>query len=63
MQMASRSRFYWLNFGIPLACAVVVFLMFDLTRIDIAFNNLFFDQANSLVYNNRAQRSIVRQSP
>ncbi|MGH8345236.1 MAG: phosphatase PAP2 family protein, partial [Pseudomonas sp.] len=43
MQTASRYRFYWVNFGIPLACAVVVFLMFDMTKIDIAFNNYFFD--------------------
>ena len=34
-------RFYWVNFGIPLACAVAVFLMFDMTTIDIAFNNFF----------------------
>lgn len=42
MQSTSH-RFYWLNFGIPLACAAVVFLMFDMTSIDIAFSNLFFD--------------------
>lgn len=39
----SRHRFYWVNFGIALACAAAVFLMFDMTTIDIAFNNLFFD--------------------
>ncbi len=43
MLTASRYRFYWMNFGIPLACAVAVFLMFDMTSIDIAFNNYFFD--------------------
>lgn len=43
MMTSSHSRFYWVNFGIPLACAVVVFLLFDLTRIDIAFNDLFYD--------------------
>ena len=41
--MQTASRFYWVNFGIPLACAVAVFLMFDMTGIDIAFNNYFFD--------------------
>lgn len=43
MLTSSRSRFYWVNFGIPLVCAAVVFLMFDMTRIDIAFSNLLFD--------------------
>ncbi len=43
MNSLSRYRFYAVNFGIPLACAVLVFLTFDLTRIDIAFSNLFFD--------------------
>ncbi|WP_347903929.1 phosphatase PAP2 family protein [Pseudomonas purpurea] len=43
MQTFVRHRFYWLNFGIPLLCAAVVFLAFDLTRIDIAFSNLFYD--------------------
>lgn len=41
MLTSSRYRFYWVNFGIPLACAVVVFLLFDMTRIDIAFSDLF----------------------
>ena len=45
MLTSSRYRFYWVNFGIPLACAVVVFLLFDLTRIDIAFSDLFYDPA------------------
>ncbi|MBA4359252.1 MULTISPECIES: phosphatase PAP2 family protein [unclassified Pseudomonas] len=43
MLTSSRNRFYWANFGIPLACAALVFLMFDMTRIDIAFSNLLFD--------------------
>lgn len=43
MLTPSSTRFYWVNFGIPLACAAVVFLMFDMTQIDIAFNNLFYD--------------------
>lgn len=38
-----KSRFYAYNFGIPLACAALVFLMFDMTKIDIAFSNLLFD--------------------
>lgn len=36
-------RFYAFNFGIPLVCAALVFLLFDMTKIDIAFSNLFFD--------------------
>lgn len=43
MLTSSRYRFYWVNFGIPLACAVAVFLMFDMTKIDIAFSDLFYD--------------------
>ncbi|WP_448178343.1 hypothetical protein, partial [Serratia marcescens] len=31
------------NLGIPLVCAAVVFLMFDMNNIDIAFSNLLFD--------------------
>lgn len=38
-----KSRFYAYNFGIPLLCAAVVFLLFDRTKIDIAFSNLLFD--------------------
>lgn len=38
-----KSGFYAYNFGIPLACAAVVFLLFDMTQIDIAFSNLLFD--------------------
>lgn len=48
MLTASRYRFYWVNFGIPLACAVVVFLLFDMTKIDIAFSDLFYDPATRL---------------
>lgn len=43
MLTSARARFYGLNLGIPLVCAVVVFLLFDMTRIDIAFSNLFYD--------------------
>src|SRR5476649_2030032 len=43
MLTSSPYRFYWVNFGIPLACAAVVFLLFDMTKIDIAFSNLLFD--------------------
>lgn len=43
MLTSSPYRFYWVNFGIPLACAAAVFLMFDMTKIDIAFSNLLFD--------------------
>lgn len=43
MLTSARARFYGLNLGIPLACAAVVFLLFDLARIDIAISNLFYD--------------------
>lgn len=43
MLTSARARFYGLNLGIPLACAAVVFLLFDLTRIDIAISDLFYD--------------------
>ncbi|MBA1377709.1 phosphatase PAP2 family protein [Pseudomonas brassicacearum] len=43
MLTSARARFYGLNLGIPLACAAVVFLLFDMTRIDIAFSDLFYD--------------------
>ncbi|MNQ31569.1 PAP2 superfamily protein [compost metagenome] len=43
MQTFVRHRFYWVNLGIPLLCAAAVFVMFDMTHIDIAFSNLFFD--------------------
>ncbi|PXX58865.1 Membrane-associated enzyme, PAP2 (acid phosphatase) superfamily [Pseudomonas sp. LAMO17WK12:I10] len=48
MPALSRSRFtawsfYKWNLGLPLLCAALVFLMFDMTRIDIAFSDLFFD--------------------
>jgi membrane-associated PAP2 superfamily phosphatase len=36
-------RFYAYNFGIPLLCAALIFLMFDMTRIDIMFSNWLFD--------------------
>lgn len=41
--MSVPVRFYAWNFGVPLACAAVVFLLFDMTRIDIAFSNLFYE--------------------
>ncbi|NUT82676.1 phosphatase PAP2 family protein [Pseudomonas sp. NA13] len=43
MLTSARARFYGLNLGIPLLCATVVFLLFDMTRVDIAFSNLFYD--------------------
>ena len=43
MLTSARVRFYRLNLGIPLVCAAVVFLLFDMTRIDIAFSDLFYD--------------------
>lgn len=36
-------RFYWLNLGLPLLCAALVFVLFDLTSLDITISNLFFD--------------------
>jgi membrane-associated PAP2 superfamily phosphatase len=43
MLTSARARFYRLNLGLPLVCAAVVFLLFDMTRIDIAFSDLFYD--------------------
>ncbi|AXA55795.1 phosphatase PAP2 family protein [Pseudomonas thivervalensis] len=43
MLTSARARFYGLNLGIPLVCAAVVFLLFDLTHIDIAISDLFYD--------------------
>jgi len=43
MQLFARQRFYWMNLGIPLLCAALVFLLFDMTQVDIAFSNLLFD--------------------
>ncbi|MCI0993011.1 phosphatase PAP2 family protein [Pseudomonas corrugata] len=48
MLTSARSRFYGLNLGIPLVCAAVVFLLFDMTRIDIAFSDLFYDPVHQL---------------
>ena len=42
------ARFYLLNFGIPLLITLAVFCLFDLTSLDIAFSNLFFDQATQV---------------
>ena len=44
MPLSVRSRFYWVNLGVPLLCAVVVFLCFDLTRLDIAISDVFYDK-------------------
>ncbi|MGE8153034.1 phosphatase PAP2 family protein [Pseudomonas vancouverensis] len=38
-----KSRFYAVNFGVPLACALLIFLAFDMTTIDVTFSNLLFD--------------------
>ncbi len=38
-----KSRFYAYNLGVPLLCAALVFLLFDMTSIDIAISNLLFD--------------------
>ena len=43
MLPSARARFYGLNLGIPLACAAVVFLLFDLTHVDIAISDFFYD--------------------
>ena len=43
MQLFSRQRYYWLNLGVPLLCAALVFLIFDMTHIDIAISDLFYD--------------------
>lgn len=43
MLTSARARFYGFNLGIPLVCAVVVFLLFDMTHLDIAISDLFYD--------------------
>jgi len=43
MVTPSRSSFYLWNIGLPLLLAILVFLLFDLTRLDVAFSNLFYD--------------------
>ncbi|WP_085633609.1 MULTISPECIES: phosphatase PAP2 family protein [unclassified Pseudomonas] len=42
------SRYYLFNFGIPLACAALVFAVFDMTHLDVAFSNLLFDPVSQL---------------
>jgi membrane-associated PAP2 superfamily phosphatase len=39
----STSRFWLINLGAPLLAALVIFLAFDLTNLDLAFSNLFWD--------------------
>lgn len=39
----SRARFYRYNLGVPLLMALAVFLLFDITELDRAFSNLFYD--------------------
>ncbi|SEN41710.1 Membrane-associated enzyme, PAP2 (acid phosphatase) superfamily [Pseudomonas sp. ok272] len=41
-------RFYWLNLGIPLLCAVLVLVLFDLTSLDVAISKLFYDPATQV---------------
>lgn len=48
MLTSARSRFYGLNLGIPLLCAAVVFLLFDMTRIDIAISDFFYDPVHQV---------------
>ncbi|MGV8844432.1 MAG: phosphatase PAP2 family protein [Pseudomonas sp.] len=48
MANSSRNRFYLANVAFPLVCAVAVFLMFDISHLDIAFSNLFFDPVAQL---------------
>ncbi|MCU1734584.1 MULTISPECIES: phosphatase PAP2 family protein [unclassified Pseudomonas] len=45
MSSSSRSRFYLLNLGVPLALALAVFLLFDLTNLDRWISNLLIDPA------------------
>ena len=44
MPLSARSRFYLINLGVPRLCAALVFLCFDLTRLDIAISDLFYDK-------------------
>ena len=45
MRAGSRKAYYLLNLGIPLLLAMVVFLLFDLTRLDRLISNLLLDPA------------------
>jgi len=45
MQHRPPAPFYLINFGIPLLFALLVFCVFDLTSLDVAFSNLFYDSA------------------
>ncbi|PYD23226.1 PAP2 family protein [Pseudomonas savastanoi pv. glycinea] len=40
-----RLRFYAVNLGVPVFFALLVFVTFDLTSIDLQLSNLFFDSA------------------
>ncbi len=48
MVVLSRNRFYLANFGVPLLFAVIVFIFFDMTNLDLVFSNLFYDPINQI---------------
>ncbi|MEG0557946.1 MAG: phosphatase PAP2 family protein, partial [Comamonas sp.] len=43
MHQGSRKAFYLSNLGVPLLLAAIVFMMFDLTRLDQMISNLLLD--------------------
>ncbi|MEG1041624.1 MAG: phosphatase PAP2 family protein [Pseudomonas sp.] len=45
MQAGTRKAYYLLNLGVPLLLAMVVFMLFDLTRLDRMISNLLLDPA------------------
>lgn len=45
MLQLPRGRFYLFNIGVPALCGLAIFLMFDLTHLDVWISNWFFDPA------------------
>lgn len=43
MSISLSRKFYLLNLWLPLLCALAIFAIFDLSNIDVAFSNLFYD--------------------
>ncbi|OEO24883.1 phosphatidic acid phosphatase [Pseudomonas sp. J237] len=45
MPTSSSRTFYLFNVWLPLLCAVAIFVIFDMTNIDVAISNWFYDPA------------------
>lgn len=46
MVLPSRSEFYLWNIGLPIVLAILVFMVFDMTQIDVTLSNLLYDPVN-----------------